>query len=160
LTRRIGEERRPLVITLDNEEQLRKLRLLITDYSNQTLSISSIKIGAPARQLVFELKRAPVQPLRLFFGNLKATAPHYDFEKEFAARSATAAIRTSVGAVAGNPDYKPEPLPLTERIPWLIYVVLAASSVALAIILIKLARTTLRTEPQRPEESSLQNGAA
>ena len=157
LTRRIGEERRPLVITLDNEEQLRKLRLLITDYSNQTLSISSIKVGAPARQLVFELKRAPVQPLRLFFGNVKATAPHYDFEKEFAARSATAAIRTSVGAVAGNPEYKPEPLPLTERIPWLIYVVLAASSVALAIILIKLARTTLRTDPQHPE-STFQKG--
>jgi hypothetical protein len=158
LTRRVGEERRPLVITLDNKEQVRKLRLLVTDYSNQTLSISSIKIGAPARQLVFELKKAPAQPLRLYFGNLKATAPHYDFEKELAVRLATAPVRTEVGVVANNPDYRPEPLPLTERIPWLIYVVLAVSSIALAIILMSLARKTLRTEPQHPEESTLQNG--
>lgn len=152
LTRRIGEARRPLVITFDNEEQARKLRLLITDYSNQMLSISSIKPAAPARQLVFELKEAPNQPLRLFFGNPKATAPHYDFEKNLPDRVATEPVRSEVGAVANNPDYRPEPLPLTERIPWLIYVVLAASSLALAIILISLARTTLRTEPQPKEE--------
>ena len=149
LTRRVGEARRPLVITFDNEQQARKLRLLITDYSNQTLSISSIKPGAPARQLVFDLKEAASQPLRLFFGNPKATAPHYDFEKNLPARLATEPVRSEVGAVANNPDYRPEPLPLTERIPWLIYVVLAASSLALAMILISLARTTLRTEPQQ-----------
>jgi hypothetical protein len=155
LTRRIGEQRRPLVISFDKEEHARKLRLLITDYSNQTLTISSIKAGAPARQLVFELKEAPAQPLRLFFGNPKAGEPHYDFEKELPAKLVTAPVRSLVGAVANNPDYKPEPLPLTERIPWLIYVVLAASSIALALILISLARTTLRTEPQPAEESNI-----
>ena len=154
LTRRIGEARQPLLIRFDNEEQARKLRLLVTDYSNQTLSISSINASAPARQLVFELKEAAKQPLRLFFGNPKATAPHYDFEKNLPARLSTAPVRGEVGAAVSNPDYKPEPLPLTERIPWLIYVVLAASSLALAIILISLARTALRTEPQPPIEES------
>ena len=148
LTRRVGEARRPLVITFDNEQQARKLRLLITDYSNQMLSISSIEAAAPARQLVFDLKEATSNTLLLFFGNPKATAPHYDFEKELWARSATAPVRSEVGAVANNADYRPEPLPLTERVPWLIYVVLAASSLALAIILFSLARRTLRTEPQ------------
>jgi hypothetical protein len=149
LTRRIGETRRPLVITFDNEEQARKLRLLVTDYNNQMLSISSIKAGAPARQLVFALKEPASPPLRLFFGNQKATAPHYDFEKNLPAKLATEPIRIEVGGVANNPDYQPEPLPLTERIPWLIYLVLAASSLALAMILISLARTTLRSEPQK-----------
>jgi hypothetical protein len=148
LTRRVGEQRQPLVITLDNEEYARKLRLLITDYSNQTISISAIKAGAPARQLIFALKEADGQPLRLFFGNPKATAPHYDFEKQVPVRVAVIPARSEVGAVIDNPDYKPEPLPLTERIPWLIYLVLAASSIALAMILISLARTTLRTKPQ------------
>ena len=159
LTRRIGEQRRPLVISFDKEEHARKLRLLITDYSNQTLTISSIKAGAPARQLVFELKEAPAQPLRLFFGNPKATEPHYDFEKELPAKLVTAPVHSLVGAVANNPGYKPEPLPLTERIPWLIYVVLAASSIALALILISLARTTLRTEQQPAEESNIKPSA-
>jgi len=85
---------------------------------------------------------------------VKATAPHYDFEKNLTARQTLAPVRIEVGATVNNPDYKPEPLPLTERIPWLIYVVLGASSLALAMILISLARTTLRTEPPQAEEST------
>jgi hypothetical protein len=164
LTRHIGEHAKPLVITFDQEEHARKLRLLVTDYSNQTLSITSIQASAPARQLVFELKEAPAQPLRLFFGNPKVTEPHYDFEKELPSKLSTKPgfpggqfasggepIHITVGNVVTNPEYKPEPLPLTERVPWLIYLVLAASSVALAIILISLARTTLQTGPQQTE---------
>ena len=146
LTRRIGEERRPLLITFDQEEQVRKLRLLVTDYSNQTLSIFSINASAPARQLVFELKETPNLPLRLFFGNPKISSPHYDFEKNLPARLSATPVRTEVGAAVSNPEYKPEPLPLTERVPWLIYLVLAVSSLALALILLSLARTALRTE--------------
>lgn len=177
LTRHVGEEAKPLVITFDEEVHARKLRLLITDHSNQTLSITSIQASAPARQLVFELKEPSAQPLRLFFGNPKVTAPHYDFEKELPLRLSTEPgspggqpgsidgpvsrseqparggepIHITVGSVVTNPEYKPEPLPLTERIPWLIYLVLTASSVALALILLSLARTTLQTGPQQTE---------
>ena len=148
LTRRIGEQGQARVITFDNEVYAQKLRLVVADYSNQTLSISSIKAGAPARQLTYELKEPVNQPLRLFFGNPKGTPPHYDFEKELPARSGAAPGRTEIGAVINNPDYLAEPLPLTERIPWLIYLVLTASSIALALILLSLARTTLRTKAQ------------
>lgn len=154
LVRRVGEERRPLVVVFEKEENARKLRLLINDYSNQTLSISSITAGAPARQLVFELKETATEPLRLFFGNPKASAPHYDFEKELPAKLSTEPTRSEVAAVSNNPDYKPEPLPLTERIPWLIYVVLAASSLALAIILISLARTAVRSGSEQTGTSA------
>jgi hypothetical protein len=172
LTRHVGEAR-PLVITFDEEVYARKLRLLITDYSNQTLSITSIQASAPARQLVFELKEPSAQPLRLFFGNPKVTAPHYDFEKELPLRLLTKPgqpalsggqgsqsgqpdrggepIHSTVGSVVTNPEFIPEPLPLTERVPWLIYLVLAASSVALAFILLSLARAALQTEPQSTE---------
>jgi len=159
LTRRTGEARQPLVITFEKEVVARKLRLLVTDHSNQTLSISAIRPAAPARQLVFELKEAATSPLQLFFGNSKGGEPHYDFEKNLAVGVSTAAVRSEVGALANNPEYRPEPLPLTERIPWLIYVVLAASSLTLAIILISLARTTLRTGPQPTEESNIRTSS-
>lgn len=162
LTRHIGGDAKPLVITFDEEVQARKLRLMVTDYSNPTLSITSIQASAPARQFVFELKEAPSQPLRLFFGNPKITGPHYDFEKELPSRLSTESgspsgqparrgepIHLTVGSVVTNPEFKPEPLPLTERVPWLIYLVLTASSVALATILISLARTTLQTDPHQ-----------
>jgi hypothetical protein len=164
LTRRSGEEPHPLVVNLDNEEFVRKVRLVITDYNNQTLSISEIKAEAAARQLIFELKDTNGQPLRLYFGNAKAAAPHYDFEKELPAKLALVSgmpARSEVGFVVNNPDYKPEPLPLTERIPWLIYLVLAASSIALALILVSLARTALEKKPkptERPEVGA-RNGA-
>ncbi|HEY0765798.1 MAG TPA: DUF3999 family protein [Pyrinomonadaceae bacterium] len=147
LTRHAGEEPKPLVIFFNQEENVRKLRLQITDYSNPTLNIQTIEASAPARQLVFELKEPPSQPLRLFFGNGSITAPHYDFEKEISARLAKDPIHASVGNVLANREYKPEPLPLTERIPWLIYVVLAASSIALGFILFSLARTATKLNP-------------
>ena len=147
LTRHAGEEPKPLVIVFNQEENVRKLRLQITDYSNPTLNIQTIEASAPARQLVFELKEQPSQPLRLFFGNASVTAPHYDFEKEISARLVKEPIHAGLGDVVANREYKPEPLPLTERIPWLIYVVLAASSIALGFILFSLARTATKLNP-------------
>lgn len=151
LNRSDGEPRRPLIVTFENEIYARKLRLMITDYSNQTLSISSIEPGAPERQLVFELKETSAQPLRLYYGDTRLSAPHYDFEKDLQSKVSVGPVRCNAGTPADNPGYKPEPLPLTERIPWLIYVLLTASSVALANILMSLARSTLRTPP--PQES-------
>lgn len=156
LTRRVGEARGPLVVTFEKEVYARKLRLLITDFSNTTLSIASIRPGAPERQLVFELKETAAQPLRLYFGDPKSAAPHYDFEKDLQSKLSTQPTRCEVGAITENPSYKPEPLPLTERVPWLIYLVLTASSLALAMVLLSLARATLRTEPQQAQESSTQ----
>jgi Protein of unknown function (DUF3999) len=150
LTRRAGDDK-PVMINFDHEEHTRNLRLLVTDYSNQTLSITSIQPGAAARQLVFELSEPASQPLRLFFGNQNVSAPHYDFEKEFSTtKLSSPPARISVSGTTPNPNYTPEPLPFTERVPWLIYLVLAASSIALALILISLARRSLR----RVNESS------
>ena len=151
LTRYTADEVQPLVITFNEEANVRKLRLQITDYSNPTLTITSIEASAPARQLVFELKEPPSQPMRLFFGNATVVAPHYDFEKELPMRLSTEPTGSSLGTVLANPDYKPEPKPLTERVPWLIYLVLAASSLALGYVLLSLARTATRMKVQQPD---------
>jgi hypothetical protein len=148
LTRHSGEEKKPLVIYFNEEVVARKLRLQITDYSNPPLNLLSITASAPARQLVFELKSPAAAPLRLYFGNEKVSAPHYDFENEVAARLSREPVHTQLGEVAANPEYKPEPKPLTERAPWLIYVVLALSSIALAFVLLSLARTATKLKSQ------------
>lgn len=147
LTRRIGEEVKPIVIMLNREEHARKLRLVVSDHRNEPLILSSLSVAAPARQLVFELKEPPALPLRLFYGNPKAEAPHYDFENELVAKLANTPVRLGVGPATQNPNYEPEPLPFTERVSWLIYIVLAISSLALAFILWKLARSTIKSKP-------------
>ena len=144
LTRHYGEEKKPLMIYFNEEAVARKLRLQITDYSNPTLNVQSITASVPARQLVFELKSPASTPLRLYFGNENVPAPHYDFENEVAMRLSRAPVHSNLGDVAANRDYKPEPKPLTERAPWLIYVVLAVSSIALAFVLLSLARTATK----------------
>ena len=148
LTRHSGEEPKPLVIVFNEEENVRKLRLIITDYSNPTLNITSIQASAPARQLVYELKEPASQPLRLYFGNASVPAPHYDFENELNSKPSSAPAHGTYGEVTANPQYKPEPRPLTERVPWLIYLVLAVSSIALAFILWSLARRAMQPGPQ------------
>jgi len=144
ISRRAGEEQKPLVITFGKEEHVRTLRLQITDYSNQTLTIQGIEASAPARELVFELKQPQPLPLRLFFGNARVPEPHYDFEKEVATKLKSPVRQSSAGEVIKNSAYTPEPLPFTERVPWLIYLVLAAASIVLGWILWSLARTALR----------------
>ena len=148
LTRHVGDQPKPLVIVFDEEQNVRQLRLQITDYSNPTLDIKAIDASAPARELVFELKESPSAPLRLFVGNANVTAPHYDFEKEIQARLSKQPINSGITSLLANREYKPEPLPLTERAPWLIYLVLAASSIALGFVLFSLARTATKLSPQ------------
>ncbi|HEV2883746.1 MAG TPA: hypothetical protein VGW36_02750, partial [Pyrinomonadaceae bacterium] len=124
----------------------RKLRLIVTDHSNQPLKVFAVEAGAPLRQVFFELKEPSAQPLRLYFGNANATEPHYDFEDELQSRLAAPVIATAAGPLTNNPDYRPDPLPFTERVPWLIYIVLTASSVALGLILFSLARNVRNQE--------------
>jgi hypothetical protein len=88
----------------------------------------------------------------VFAGNKNAPAPHYDFENELSAKLAKRPIQVNLRSVVSNPLFVPEPLPLTERIPWLIYLVLGASSVALGWILYNLARTTMKKMPAQERE--------
>ena len=152
LIRHIGDGPKPLVIVFDQEERVRKIRLQVTDYSNETLKITSIQASAPARQLVFELKEPPSQPLRLYFGNESVPAPNYDFEAELSSRLTSEPAHSKMGDVLSNPQYKPEPKPLTERVPWLIYLVLGASSIALGFILLSLARVAMNVRPQEAQK--------
>ncbi len=147
LTRHAGDEPK-LVIVFNQEENVRQFRLQITDYSNPTLDIKSIEASAPARELVFELKEPQSESLRLFVGNANVTAPHYDFGKELQARLSKQPVNSAITVLMTNREYKPELLPLTERVPWLIYFVLAASSIALGFVLFSLARTATKLNPQ------------
>ena len=160
LTRRTGQEIKPIVIMLDQEEHARKLRLVVRDHSNEPLMLSSISAGAPARQLVFEVKETPALPLRLFYGNPKAEAPHYDFENEVVAKLSNTPVRIGIGPATQNPNYEPEPLPFTERVSWLIYIVLAISSLALAVILWKLAHARIELEPPETRDEDEAVGGA
>ena len=83
----------------------------------------------------------------LYYGNPKALAPHYDLGMRIPANPAGTPVRQTLSPQRDNPIYRPEPKPFSERSPWLIYVVLAAASLALAAILLSLARAA-KAQPQ------------
>ncbi len=148
LRRRSGETASDTVITFDEEVHARKLRLQVTDYSNPILNITSIQAAAPARELVFEMKSPAQYPLRLYFADPDQTEPHYDFEKELDAKLKNTPNLAWAGGLTTNPAYTPPLLPFTERLSWLIYLVLIGSTLALGWILFSLAKTIMRSEQE------------
>ena len=140
--RKPGEPQRPLIASFQ-EVQTRRLRLYVTDHRNPPLSIRSIKFGAPARQVVFARPADKAGEPQLFFGNPLAGLPVYDFARNLPATLAEPPARTELKAAARNLNFVPPPLPLTERFPWLIYVVLGSVTVVLAGVIVSLSRAAI-----------------
>jgi hypothetical protein len=138
--RRAGAEHRPMEIRAGEVPVARQLRLVVTDYRNQPLNITAVRSTAAARQVVFARSPDLAAPLRLYFGNPNAQAPRYDFDVNLPPRLDPPPARAELGPVSANPEYRPTPKPLTERWPWLVYVVLSAASLVLLGILGLLAR--------------------
>jgi hypothetical protein len=126
-------------ITFD-EQFAAQLRLIVTDDRNLPLTISSAVAESAARQIVFDASQAD-GPLKLYYGNPKAPAPHYDFAASLPQQLLAPPVRLALGDERPNSIFEPEPAPLTERSPWLIYAVLGVASLALFAVLWRLART-------------------
>ena len=140
--RKPGEPKKPLIATF-GEVQTRRLKLRVTDNRNPPLSIRSIKFSAPARQVVFARPADDAGEPRLFFGNPLAELPVYDFARNLPVKLAPPPTRSELKAAARNTNFVPPPLPLTERFPWLIYVVLGSVTVVLAGVIVSLSRAAI-----------------
>ena len=143
LWQRLADEKKKPLVAEFAEVRASRLRLLVTDNRNPPLDIESVTFTAPARQIVFARTPQLEGPLRLYYGNPRATAPHYDLERNLPAELNPRPARLQLGPRESNPSYVPEPKPLTERYPWLIYAVLGAASAVLAVILVNLGRTAV-----------------
>jgi hypothetical protein len=141
-SRQAGMSSKPLVAEL-GEPHAARLRLVVTDFRNPPLRVTGAQVVAPARQVVFERKAALRGPVRLFYGNPAAEPPHYDLERNLPAQLDPAPARVALSPRAVNPDYVPEPKPLSERWPWVIYVVLSGASLFLAVVLWNVGHTAV-----------------
>jgi hypothetical protein len=142
--RRAGEPKQDLVAEFGQEVCAARLRLVVTDNRNPPLLLESVKAAAPARVVIAERAETRGGPWRLYFGNPKAELPNYDFARNLPQRIAPPPDRLALGSRQENPGYEPEPLPLTERLPWLIYVLLSAAVAVLALLIANLARASIQ----------------
>ena len=140
--RREGEPRKPMIATFA-EIRASRLKLVVTDHQNEPLRIRSVKFSSAARQVVLAGSVEADVGWRLFFGNPDATAPNYDFARNLPDRLDPAPARATLAAEVTNPSFVPPPKPLTERWPWLIYIVLGCVSLVLGVIILSLARSAI-----------------
>jgi hypothetical protein len=153
--RRTGDEPEPLGAEFD-EVFASRLRVVVIDHGNPPLDLGQITFSAAARQVVLPAREAAIAPLRLYYGNPDAQDPQYDFERNLPDRLEPPPVRTELGSEQNNPAYQPEPPPLTERWPWLIYAVLGGVSLLLAGLLINVGGTAVREydrKEQQPERT-------
>ena len=142
LQRQSQEQPQPLRIAFP-EVVGSQLRLVIIDHRNPPLGIERIRVGSSARQVIFAWTPDMGDELRLYYGNPQAEAPNYDFAKNLPARLDPAPVRTVLGVREENPNYVPPPVPVSERWPWLIYVVFGAVSLLLAVCIVAVGRETI-----------------
>ena len=147
--RRAGEPKQELVAEFGQEVNAARLRLVVTDNANQALNLQTVKVAAPARVVIAQRPAAVTGPWRLYYGHPKAEAPNYDFARNLPQKIAPPPERLTLGPRQVNPGYEPEPLPLTERLPWLIYVLLSAAVAVLALLIVNLARVSIQISDLR-----------
>lgn len=149
--RRAGEPRRDLVAEFGQEVRAARLRLVVTDHRNPPLRLEGVRAAAPARVVIARQTEKSAGPWRLYFGNPQAEAPNYDFARNLPPRIVPRPDRVRIGPRQDNPMYQSEPLPLTERLPWLIYALLSAAVAVLALLILNLARAAIRLADQQSQ---------
>jgi hypothetical protein len=142
LQRQKGDEQKAFTITF-GEVRTRRLRLIVADYRNKPLTLTSVKGSAPARQIVLQRPEATQLPLVLRFGNPDAESPNYDFARNLPEALPSAPVRAVLGTAEPNPAYVAPPIAFTERFPWFIYVALSSVSVALGAVVMNLSRAAI-----------------
>jgi hypothetical protein len=138
-----GEKVEPMTAEFPVGSVASRLKLTITDHANQPLSVTGVKFSAPVRQIVFASSQNLKGPLRLYFGNPAALPPEYDFARNLPPKLESQPERLKLLPRESNPSYIPPPKALTERWPWLIYVVLSGVSLALGGIIMGLGKAAI-----------------
>ncbi len=125
-----------------SEVYAQHLKLIIIDDRNPPVWFASMTAQSALRQVLFQAADAGANPLRVYYGNYKAEAPRYDLADRIQMNASSALGRLPLSPEHANPLYRPEQLPLSDRAPWLIYVLLSLGCVTLAVILISLVRAS------------------
>lgn len=140
--RRVAGETKPLVAKF-SEVRAARLRLVVIDHENPPLELRGVKFRAAAREVIFVPPAKHPEAVRLYYGNLEAPTPNYDYARNLPEQLSPPPARATLGPPEANPNYVPKPLPLTERWPWLIYLVLGGVSLVLAGVIVQVARQAI-----------------
>lgn len=121
------------------ESTYRYFRLTIFNRDDKPITVPSVSSTGLLRKLVFNYD--PAKEYKLYYGNSDARYPQYDIEALFLYLDLTQIPSVDLGAEAQNPFFEevmpPQP-PVTERLPWLLPLVLAFAAFILLGLIVRL----------------------
>jgi hypothetical protein len=121
----------------------RYLKIIIQNKDDAPLVITGIKTFATYREVVFQAE--PGSQYRAYYGNKKARAPEYDFEKYFQYLDTNSAVTVALSSQKNNEQYispiEPQK-PVSERYPHLLSVALVFAGLILLLLVYKFLKTS------------------
>jgi len=114
----------------------RYLRVIIANYDNTPVTFDSeIKVFRNQRAVVFQ---SIDRPVLLYYGNIKAASPYYDFDKIFSYADENGIYRANLGVQNLNSNYEAPKLPektFTEKYPQALNITLTLLVICLGAVM-------------------------
>ena len=127
------------------ETTLRYLRMTVYNEDNPPLEIDGLKVHGVSRKLLFSAR--PGASYELYYGNPEARTPSYDLKRFLPYLETEGLPRGLLGPQSNNPEFAIPQKPFTERLPWLIPIVVALTAVAVGFLLVGVLRQARKLLP-------------
>jgi hypothetical protein len=99
----------------------RVLAVRIDQGDDAPIAVTSARASRPRQQLRFIAPAGAALPLGLYFDPDVAREPEYDLARRLREHEVTSFVDLELGSVEANPGYTVPPPPRSERIPYLLY---------------------------------------
>lgn len=133
------------------ESTERYIRIVVFNQDNPAITISGAVFSGFEKRLVFLAD--PARAYSLYYGKNASSSPIYDIGQVLSGTSTDDLPRASAGSHLDNPDYvapAPSPVPVepfTERLPWLIPLIVGLAAAAIGFLLLSILRKARALAP-------------
>lgn len=118
----------------------RYVKLVILNQDNQPLHVTGVLFSGYTRAVAF--LGEPQSSYRLFYGNEKAGYASYDLAQIYRNFKADEFISGALGVEHLNSEYVPPVIPLSEREPWILGVMLGIVALLLGLVIFRVVKKT------------------
>jgi hypothetical protein len=132
------------------EQFARFVRVRVANGDDPPLGLARLAVFGRPRYVFFPFEKR--QAYRLYYGNVSARPPQYDYASVFAHVDPSSAVGMHLGPPEHNPRFIPAPEPPAKPHPWIeqnqwvLYLALAAAVVGLGLVALR----ALRRPPEAP----------